>query len=279
VYGTSVSGVGVDGYSSTGTGVSAFGGTGVQAAGKNFGLYASGPTAVSGISGSTASYATAIYGEISSTSPGSWSAGLRAINSSTDANGIGVWGSQNGAGWGVLGYTPTGTGVYGYTPSGVGVNGTSKSYIGVVGQGATGVQAYGSNVGLAASGSIGVSASGSGPMGIAVSATASSSLPALAASNGGSGPAVRASNPSGVALQVNGITQFSRSGLATIGAGRKQVVVTLANVSPSSIVLATLQNVVPNVLVAGVVVGSGKFTIVLSRATPSPAKVGWFVIG
>ena len=59
----------------------------------------------------------------------------------------------------------------------------------------------------------------------------------------------------------------------------RSVVVEFNNVSPSSIVLATLQQLVSNVLVAGVVVGTGKFTIVLNKATPSPVKVGWFVIG
>jgi hypothetical protein len=159
------------------------------------------------------------------------------------------------------------------------VFGFSQAYRGVHGVGATGVSADGSNVGLAASGLIGVSASGGGPTGIAVSASATSSLPALAASNGGSGPAVRASNASGVALQVLGIAQFSRSGVATIGAGHNKVTVSLSNVTPASIVLATLQQVVSNVLLAGVVVGSGKFTIVLTKAPLTPVNVGWFVIG
>ena len=57
------------------------------------------------------------------------------------------------------------------------------------------------------------------------------------------------------------------------------IVVRFNNVSPSSIVLATLQQVVNGVQVAGVIAGSGQFTIVLNRAAPSPVKVGWFVIG
>jgi hypothetical protein len=289
VYGsTEGSGLGMYAYSASGTGLYALGaqgvlavgglfgvlasseeGTGVRADGYTTGVEASGPTAVSGVSDSTAIGANAIYGQISSTSPGGGSGAVRGENRGTGALGIGVFGSQNGSGWGVYGFTPSGVGVYGYSAWNLGVRGV----------GASGVQADGSNVGLAASGSIGVSALGNGPTGIAVSASASSSLPALAASNGGSGPAVRASNPGGVALQVKGIAQFTRSGVATIPATTKQVVVSLPNVVSSSIVLATLQQVVNNVLVAGVVVGVGQFTIVLNRATPVPVRVGWFVIG
>jgi hypothetical protein len=73
---------------------------------------------------STDAYAAAVTGEVSSTSPGSWSAGLRGINNGTGATGIGVYGSQEGSGWGVYGQVMgNGMGVYGlaYGQTGVGV--------------------------------------------------------------------------------------------------------------------------------------------------------------
>ena len=72
---------------------------------------------------STDSYAAALIGEVSSTSPGSYTAGLRGINNGTGVNGIGVYGSQAGNGWGVYGKVDgDGRGVYGKAGgNGVGV--------------------------------------------------------------------------------------------------------------------------------------------------------------
>jgi hypothetical protein len=72
---------------------------------------------------STAAYAFALHGIISSTSPGAWSAAVRGQNNGTGGNGIGVWGSQDGSGWGVYGTSVSGIGVYGYATatSGYGV--------------------------------------------------------------------------------------------------------------------------------------------------------------
>ncbi len=55
----------------------------------------------------------AIVGEISNTAPGAFSAGVRGINRGTSGYGIGVYGSQDGSGWGVYGTTVGGRGVYG----------------------------------------------------------------------------------------------------------------------------------------------------------------------
>jgi hypothetical protein len=72
---------------------------------------------------STAAYAFALHGIISSTSPGAFSAAVRGQNNGTGGNGIGVWGSQDGSGWGVYGTSVSGIGVYGYASatSGYGV--------------------------------------------------------------------------------------------------------------------------------------------------------------
>jgi hypothetical protein len=68
---------------------------------------------------STANYAFALHGIISSTSPGVSSAAVRGQNNGTGDLGIGVWGSQNGFGWGVYGTSVSGRGfTYVYGTSG-----------------------------------------------------------------------------------------------------------------------------------------------------------------
>src|SRR6266542_2720161 len=69
--------------------------------------------AVQGRNLSTQSLAYGLEGSISITNPGGFSAGVRGINDGTGGNGIGVWGSQAGSGFGVFGEAPTGFGVVG----------------------------------------------------------------------------------------------------------------------------------------------------------------------
>jgi len=68
---------------------------------------------------------SAIRGVMTSTSAGFTSAAVRGINNSTAGGGIGVYGSQDGSGWGVLGTTPDGIGVQGSSEEGTGVTGIS----------------------------------------------------------------------------------------------------------------------------------------------------------
>jgi hypothetical protein len=122
---------------------------------------------------STASEAAALIGEVTSTTPGSYSTGLRGINLGTGMMGIGVHGSQDGSGWGVYGQVDgNGRGVYGKAEgdNGVGVfgEGTGSSSIGVYGiatqAGGVGVHAQGdggSGIALALSGG-GIKVSGAG---------------------------------------------------------------------------------------------------------------------
>jgi hypothetical protein len=77
---------------------------------------------------STATYAFALHGIISSASPGAFSAAVRGQNNGTGGYGIGVWGSQDGSGWGVYGTSVSGIGVYGYATA------TSGFTYGVYGQ-------------------------------------------------------------------------------------------------------------------------------------------------
>jgi hypothetical protein len=112
---------------------------------------------------STDSYASAATGEVSSTTPGSYSAGLRGINNGTGGSGIGVYGSQDGGGWGVFGQVDgNGRGVYGYAEgdTGIGVYGAS------IGTNGVGVYAQGGGTSSYAlmlnNGAIGVNGAGVG---------------------------------------------------------------------------------------------------------------------
>ena len=93
---------------------------------------AGGGTSLEGVNNSTTSNVSAIRGIVASTAPGGFSAGVRGINSGTGGLGIGVWGSQDGSGWGVYGSTPNGLGVYGLaTANGYGVYANSNTGTGL----------------------------------------------------------------------------------------------------------------------------------------------------
>ncbi|MBV7533835.1 collagen-like protein [Chitinophaga sp. sic0106] len=103
-------------------------------------------TSIEGINGTSTSNVAAVRGLISSASPGGFSSGVRGINNGTGGLGVGVYGSQNGSGWGVYGTTPNGLGVYGNaSANGYGVYANSNT--------GTGLQAT-SNNGIPASISI-----------------------------------------------------------------------------------------------------------------------------
>jgi hypothetical protein len=196
--------------------------------------------AVTGVTSSSAAHASAIFGEITRTSPGAYSAAVRGQNDGTGGDGIGVYGSQAGNGWGV----------YGTSVTGIGVNAVCGSGIGVAGSGTTGVFAF-------------------GPTGVR----------GIASSAGGTG--VLAENPSGgLALKVNGEAAFSRSGIATVLAGRSKVSASL-RLSASSFALATLQANVPGLNVQGVTIAAGSpgsLTIHLNKAVKAKTRVAWLVV-
>lgn len=103
-------------------------------------------TSLEGVNNTTTSSVAAVRGIINSTAPGGFSSAVRGINNGTGGLGIGVWGSQNGSGWGVYGVTPNGLGVYGNSSAnGYGVYANSNT--------GTGLQAT-SNNGIPASISI-----------------------------------------------------------------------------------------------------------------------------
>ena len=89
-----------------------------------FGRHTSSSGVEPGVRGETASLsigATGVYGSVEATSPGPTSAGVRAINNGTNANGFGLLASHVGNGIGVYGDTVGGTGVFGWH---IGVDGT-----------------------------------------------------------------------------------------------------------------------------------------------------------
>ena len=100
--------------------------------------------------------ALAVYGEVSAAAPGASSAAVKGVNNGKGDAGIGVWGQQNGKGFGVYGSAPSGRGVFGITDTGAGVYGSAG--------GATGVGVYGVASGddADAHGIVGVSKNGAG---------------------------------------------------------------------------------------------------------------------
>jgi hypothetical protein len=129
-----------------------------------------------------------------------------AFASFASSNDIAVYGSSGQSG----GYGVCGTGVYGLGNTN-GVFGESSN------AGASGV--YGQND------STGFGVSGSGGTGVAGSGTSIG---------------VSASSANGTALQVSGRARFSTAGIAVIASGKKSVTVTLAGVTTSDFILATV---------------------------------------
>ena len=72
---------------------------------------------------STAGNACGFTGTISSTTPGTFSAGVRGTNSSTTSAGVGVWGTHAGQGYGIYGAAFDTGGFAGYFNGAVSVNG------------------------------------------------------------------------------------------------------------------------------------------------------------
>lgn len=108
--GFSLEGLGVYGYSNNSAGVR---GLHNAATGAAAGVEGKTNSAVAGTSAFGAA-ANGVYGEVSPTSPGAWSAGVRGYSKGTGANGVGVVGIQDGTGYGVYGESAgAGTGVYG----------------------------------------------------------------------------------------------------------------------------------------------------------------------
>ncbi len=98
--------------------------------------------AIHGESASAGDNATGIRGYITSTSPGTGSAGVLGHNYGTTMSGYGVKGSHAGYGTGVYGVSVGGAGVYGESTNTTGVYGKSTNGHGVYGESANGYAGY-----------------------------------------------------------------------------------------------------------------------------------------
>jgi hypothetical protein len=208
----------IGGFSSNGKGLYGQGQTGVDGEGVSEGVLGSGPVGVLG----------------QGTDIAVWGVGRN----------YGVLGDGDVAG--VKGESVIGEGVFGQTNSIGPHNGVYGSASNAVGSGV-----YGQNDGT-----------GFGVAGRAV---------------GGTG--VLADSANGTALQVTGRTKFSTSGTAVIASGQKKVTITLAGVTTTDFVLATVQGS-GAFFVKNASAGSGQFTVFINKAPTSPAtvKVAYFVI-
>jgi hypothetical protein len=154
-------------------------------------------TSLEGVSNATTSSISAVKGTVSSVSPGGFSSAVRGINNGTGGLGIGVWGSQDGSGWGLYGVTPNGLGVYGNSSAGgTGVYANSNT--------GTGLSAT-SNNGIAGSFSIFNNANNNN----VVNASTLGNGIVLNITSSGSGTGLRSSTGSGFGVQGITSTQVS----------------------------------------------------------------------
>ena len=184
-----------------------------------------GPYGVYGRSFATAGSAAGVVGEIAATQPGGFSAGVRGINNGAGGNGIGVWGSQNGDGWGVYGTSRTGYGVYGVTTEGGGIAVYGR---GTGGLGGTGVYGYraGAGAGVVGQAPDGIGVSGiSSDVGGVGGRFSNSTGVALYAENNGQArtqAALRVTNTQssgGMAAYVTNNSNFATSHFSNGGTG------------------------------------------------------------
>lgn len=177
------------------------------------------------------------------------------VNGQQIAYGLGV--TDNGLGQapagdpailGHAGGTAFSTGVMGYAPSGnTAVKGSAES---------NGTGVWGTTDG-------GVGVLGEAQGGVAVSAFA---------------------NAPGTALLVTGVASFSNGGAASVvgttATPKSSVVVKNVQLTPESVVLATVQQTAGGAMVKAAVPNASKssITIYLSKAVTTTVKVGWFVL-
>jgi hypothetical protein len=113
VYGTSPNGKGVFGYATGDSG----GSVGVEGRSNSpdgigvFGKHVTTAGTEPGVKGETYSkdaHASGVLGVVVSNKPGAWSVGVKGINNGNAGLGIGVYGEQQGSGWGVFGTSASG---------------------------------------------------------------------------------------------------------------------------------------------------------------------------
>ncbi|WP_349314888.1 hypothetical protein [Chitinophaga sp. MM2321] len=169
-------------------------------------------TSLEGVNNSTTSSISAILGTVTSTSPGGFSSAVKGINNGTGGLGIGVWGSQNGSGWGVYGVTPNGIGVYGNS-SGAGYGVFANSNTG------TGLFAT-SNNGIPAN----ITISNNANANDVLTASTLGSGTVVTATAGGTGYGVNASSASNTGVQGTTAVQTAAGVIGNNNGGGEAVV-------------------------------------------------------
>jgi hypothetical protein len=208
--------------------------------------------------------------------------GLYALAATSGGRGVsGVGFGANGVGAGVYGYSYNDDGVVGFADQTGGRNGV----MGVsANPNASGV--YGENNGLGygvagRSGGIAVYGDSTQSYGIGVQGSNSQQGGVgVYGSAGPSGTGVYATNPSGLALSVNGRAQFSRSGRITVPAGQYSATASSVSLTSTSLVMATMQQRRAGISIEAAVpnTATSSFTVYLSKAVPSDTVIAWFVV-
>jgi hypothetical protein len=177
-----------------------------------------------------------------------------------------------------------GAGLYGYSDLG-------GSGIGAVGETGSGVGLLGfandvGSVGIMSIGSLGAFIEG--PDGAFIVSDSNGTGLHVHVGAGSSGPvapldtALFASVDSNtqVGLEARGRIRFpSRSGRATIAAGKSSVGVSVAGMTSSNFAIATMNTAVSGRYVRAVVCATGKITIYLNSSVSSSVRVAWLVLG
>jgi hypothetical protein len=142
---------------------------------------------------------------------------------------------------------------------------------GLRGNGRSGVIGEGTHTGVSGAGFIGVRGTASIIQGddAGVGVWAQAALPGSTA--------LRADGPS----DFNGVTTFSRSGVAAVRPGSDRVTVSGVQLTADTAILATLQSHVTGVFLHAVETdaASGAFTIFLNTAPDRDLRIGWFALG
>ena len=248
-------GTGVDGTSATGPGVV---GNSTDATPSEF-TVASHKTGVIGTAGAptlaTNTDETGVYGlaEVSANSAGVWG----DSGQGTGVFGTGVTGVTGFGDWGLFAFGDS-VGVVAFNESNVAVYGTAFNFPEPPTGGEIGVLGVGPHTGVGVYGFAGDGTPPVPPSGIGVYA--------------------RSLLTTEYALYVQGKARFSRSAKTSIGSTATSKKVTMAGVTSSSYVVATMQTNVSGLYVRAVVCATGSFTIYLSKAPGKTVYVGYLVI-
>ena len=131
--------------------------------------------------------------------------------------------------------------------------------------------------GTGAVGCVGIGVKGPFDLGCGVDGGSDEGIGVRASTWTGTAITASATGPGSTALDIQGVTKFSRSGRTRIPTGAKSVTIDVP--VGTGYVLATLQAHKAGLYVEGVQTTPTGFTIWLSKATTGLADVAWFIVG